>query len=248
MLKNPKKRIKIRTFIYGLVLAVILGILVLPVVWIRNRVKKIHDVKISQRSLKKPSALGIFTDVKFQNLQIGMSQKEVLYRLGKPLGKATSCEWDVWCYMFEKIKYPVQEHGIIFNFDVSDNRVLYFFKGKLAEIEMSLQGSHLWPKYYYISNNCLSSSPYGIPRGRVYYGYAIAFSEERFGKVQKGMTKQQVIDLLGEPMDIKKETTETENWVYGYGSGCQDKRIVARFIFFSNNQVSKIEKSHKWDM
>ncbi len=245
MTKNPKKRIKILIFITVFAFVVLFVMTALLFVLTKHGVENIRDFRVSLLAPNKPSNMIMFIDKGFKELQIGMSEEDVLYKLGNPLGKATSASWDIWCYGIEEIEGLPREH-FIFDLDVTDNRILYFFQGKLAEIEMTPQGAHSWPKHYSINNNRLYS-PAPILGMRTSYGYAIAYSEERFKKVQKGMTRQQVIDLLGRPMAVWKETTGIENWVYGYGSGSQGRKIVVRFVYFIDNQVSKIEKSDQVD-
>jgi len=246
-LKNPEKRIRILIYITVFALAVFMGLFALFFVRITDGIKKIQNFRMSFLMPKKPSSMEMFIDKEFQELKIGMSEEDVLYKLGNPLGKATSASWDIWCYGLKKIKEPhrFRQASSDINLYFSENRILYFSQGKLAEIEMSHQGSWGWPKYYYIQDNQLYTP---MPSAfRTTYGYSIAFSEERFGKVQKGMTKQQVIDLLGAPMGMFVETAETERWVYGYGRGAHARKIVERFVYITNNQVSNIEKTDQSD-
>ena len=75
--------------------------------------------------------------------------------------------------------------------------------------------------------------------------WAKGFSEEKFLKVEEGMTKKEVLKLLGEPLNGTEDFDETRDsfWYYTWhsrGNADFDQRWV---VFGLDDKVKEIRKS-----
>lgn len=69
------------------------------------------------------------------------------------------------------------------------------------------------------------------------------FSEMSFGQIQLGMTKKQVMSIMGSPLNAKEKLINDEVWYYtrqDSGTSDFDQRWV---IFNHDNKVTEIRKS-----
>ncbi len=120
--------------------------------------------------------------------------------------------------------------------------ILFFF--------YSIYYCFIKPVHYYgcmtiDENGNLQTKVNVVGRGTSYY--SIAYSEERFSQIKQGMTKEEVLDLLGFPLfPDRKEVFQSETWEY---AGFAEKKCcLVRDVIFKDNKVEKTVKANFMDM
>jgi len=90
--------------------------------------------------------------------------------------------------------------------------------------------------YMTIENGDLKTTGIAFPHRTPFY--SIAYSEERFSQIKQGMTKEEVVDLMGFPLfpDIKK-AFQSETWEYA-----MEIHGLVRKVIFKDNIVEKTVK------
>lgn len=75
-----------------------------------------------------------------------------------------------------------------------------------------------------------------------YTVYASSYTEEKFNNVELGMTQEQVLSLIGEPLKKLDDT-----WFYTL-SGKSDRNYFSRIVKFDHNEkVMGVRKFYNWD-
>lgn len=74
--------------------------------------------------------------------------------------------------------------------------------------------------------------------------FAKSYTEEAFDRIRPGMTKEQVQELLGEPLSIVQNQDGSQTWWYSQDGRCKfgDFAWLGRSISFKKDSVEKVEK------
>lgn len=84
--------------------------------------------------------------------------------------------------------------------------------------------------------------------------YSPNFSHHAFDKIKPGMTKKQVLELVGEPLqifpftkDIYESTIPINQFAYKYCVTDSDTNYRLRIVYFKNDTVTEVLKEYYYD-
>ncbi len=98
-----------------------------------------------------------------------------------------------------------------------------------------------------LSTAC-GGTPFWLPKAhKIDIQQGNLISDEQIASLQKGMSREQVIRVIGEP--VMESPFNQDRWDYSYTRGEAGEHVTASnlVIYFEKDQVSRIENNYHYD-